>query len=106
MSEVQFDSRAAVVRLLLLHLGFVAAAAQGVWIIFGAFGLACLPFAWLKRPPSTEQQQQQLQHAIAAIREQQRLLQVGMVLVFHAPLFIHILWCAEKELRFLSFLRV
>ncbi|CDI86273.1 hypothetical protein, conserved [Eimeria praecox] len=60
----------------LLYLGACfLCGAQGVWIIFGAFGLACLPLAWMQRRPSTEQKQQQLQHAIASIREQQRLLQ-------------------------------
>ncbi|CDJ48364.1 hypothetical protein, conserved [Eimeria brunetti] len=60
----------------LLYLGACfLCGAQVVWIIFGAFGLACLPIAWLQRRPSTQQQQEQLQHAITAIREQQRLLQ-------------------------------
>ncbi|CDJ35401.1 uncharacterized protein EMH_0025840 [Eimeria mitis] len=72
---VQLEALVSALHLLSLHFGSVGAAAQGVWIIFGAFGLACLPLAWLQRRPSTEQLQQQLQHAISAIREQQRLLQ-------------------------------
>ncbi|CDJ67555.1 hypothetical protein, conserved [Eimeria necatrix] len=50
-------------------------AAQVVWIVFGAFGLATLPFAWLYRGLSTQQKQRQVQHEIATLREQQRQLQ-------------------------------
>lgn len=51
--------------------------AQVVWIVFGAFGLATLPFAWLYRGLSTQQKQRQVQHEIATLREQQRQLQVN-----------------------------
>ncbi|XP_026189929.1 uncharacterized protein LOC34618998 [Cyclospora cayetanensis] len=50
-------------------------AAQVVWIFFGAFGLAAVPLAWLRRGPSTHQKQQQVQQEITALREQQRRIQ-------------------------------
>lgn len=58
--------------------------AQVVWIVFGAFGLATLPFAWLYRGLSTQQKQRQVQHEIAALREQQRQLQVNAPQYTHA----------------------
>ncbi|OEH75618.1 hypothetical protein cyc_02100 [Cyclospora cayetanensis] len=54
---------------------YVVGLAQVVWIFFGAFGLAAVPLAWLRRGPSTHQKQQQVQQEITALREQQRRIQ-------------------------------
>ncbi|KAL8431298.1 hypothetical protein ACSSS7_005383 [Eimeria intestinalis] len=50
-------------------------AAQAVWTVFGAFGLVALPFKWLRRYASTQQQQREVQREIASLRDQQRRLQ-------------------------------
>ncbi|KAL8446704.1 hypothetical protein Emag_004652 [Eimeria magna] len=46
-----------------------------VWTVFGAFGLVALPFKWLRRGASTQQQQREVQQKIASLRDQQRRLQ-------------------------------
>ncbi|KAL8438015.1 hypothetical protein Efla_003555 [Eimeria flavescens] len=60
----------------LLYLGACfLCAAQVVWTVFGAYGLVALPFKWLSKRPSTEQQQREVQQEIASLRDQQRRLQ-------------------------------
>ncbi|KAL8446868.1 hypothetical protein Emed_004747 [Eimeria media] len=49
--------------------------AQVVWTIFGAFGLVALPFKWLRRGASTQQQQREVQQKIASLRDEQRRIQ-------------------------------
>lgn len=45
------------------------------WILYTAYGMAALPFAWLRGKQSAMEQRQDLEQSIASIREKYRIIQ-------------------------------